>query len=85
MHCLYSVVEYNGNPILAKIVVEEYGNGSRRAYNVSRIKMSALSREEYIRLKRNTPRRYASSADIIGVADLVSLVKRFDKKIIPER
>ena len=39
MHYMYSLVEYNGNPFLAKITVEEYGNKTRhRAYNFDRIK-----------------------------------------------
>ncbi|MBE6705437.1 MAG: hypothetical protein E7583_09255 [Ruminococcaceae bacterium] len=48
MHYLYSVVEYQGAPFLAKITVEEYDTaGKHRAYNAQRIKMSALSRAQY--------------------------------------
>ena len=76
MHYLYSIVEYNGNPFLAKITVEEYGNeGSRRAYNVARIKMSSFSRAQYSQMKSAYRGSFASNDDALSVADLVSLVK----------
>ena len=85
MHYMYSLVEYNGNPFLAKIAVEEYGNDSNhRAYNVERIKMSALSRAQYSQMKSAYRGKFASNADGISIADLFSLVKQYDKKFNPK-
>lgn len=85
MHYMYSLVEYNGNPFLAKIAVEEYGNEARhRAYNVERIKMSALSRAQYSQMKSAYRVHFASNADAISIFDLFSLVKQYDKKIQSE-
>lgn len=81
---MYSLVEYNGNPFLAKITVEEYGNGSKRAYNVERIKMSASSRAQYFQIKSAYRGNFASNADKISVADLHSLVKQFDSNFNPK-
>lgn len=84
MHYFYSIVEFNGNPFLAKIAVEEYNNGARRAYNLQRIKMSALSRAEYNQIKSAYLDVFASSADAVSVADLHSFVKLYDKKFKPK-
>ena len=84
MHYFYSIVEFNGNPFLAKIAVEEYNNGERRAYNLQRIKMSALSRAEYNQIKSAYLDISASSADAVSVADLHSFVKLYDKKFKPK-
>lgn len=85
MHYMYSLVEYNGNPFLAKITVEEYGNETnRRAYNVERIKMSALSRREYDEMKKHNPFKRKQNADAISIANLFSLVKQYDKKFNPK-
>lgn len=79
MHYLYSLIEYNGNPFLAKITVEEYGNETkRRAYNVERIKMSALSRAQYSQIKSVYRGSFASSADSVSVAELFDFVKTYD-------
>ncbi len=76
-------VEYNGNPFLAKITVEEYGNETRhRAYNVERIKMSALSRAQYSQMKSAYRVHFASNADAISIANLFSLVKQYEKNTI---
>lgn len=85
MHYMYSLVEYNGNPFLAKITVEEYGNETRhRAYNVERIKMSALSRAQYSQMKSAYRGNFASNADAISISNLFSLVKQYDKKFNPK-
>ncbi len=85
MHYLYSVIEYNGNPFLAKIAVEEYNiDSEKRAYNVERIKMSALSRLQYDAMKASHRNSLASNADGISVADLFELVKTYDKKFHPK-
>ena len=85
MHYMYSLVEYNGNPFLAKIAVEEYGNDSNhRAYNVERIKMSALSRAQYLQIKSAYRENFASNADTLSVSDLFSLVKQYDSKFKPK-
>ncbi len=83
MHYLYCVVEYNGNPFLAKITVEEYGNDNKhRAYNVDRIKMSSLSRKEYDIIKSNSAFS-ASNNDTISVSTLFEFVKNYDPKFNP--
>ncbi len=85
MHYFYSVVEYNGNPFLAKIAVEEYNiDSEKRAYNVERIKMSALSRTQYSTMKASYRGNLVSNADGISVADLFELVKTYDKKFQPK-
>ena len=85
MHYMYSLVEYNGNPFLAKIAVEEYGNENQhRAYNVERIKMSALSRAQYNQMKSAYRENSASNADAISISDLFSLVKQYDKMYKPK-
>ena len=84
MHYLYSVVEFNGNPFLAKITVEEYDvDGKHRAYNMQRIKMSALSRAQYSQMKSAYRGKFASNADAISIADLFKLVKNYDSKFKP--
>ncbi len=85
MHYFYAIVEYNKAPFLAKIAVEEYDvDGKRRAYNVERIKMSALSRAEYSSMKDSYRVQYASNADGISIADLHQLVKTYDPKFSPK-
>ncbi len=83
MHYFYSIVEYNGNPFLAKIDVEEYGTHgtSRRAYNLARIKMSSLSRKTFNELKVANS---ASNDDGIIISDLFGLVKTYDKSFKPK-
>lgn len=66
MHYFYSIVEYQGAPFLAKIVVEKYDtDGKHRAYNAHRIKMSALSRAQYSQLKTAYRGNYASNAALL--------------------
>ncbi len=84
MHYLYAPIEYQGAPFLAKITIEEYDvDGKTRAYNAQRIKMSTLSRAQYSQLKAAYRGNNASSVDAISVADLVTLVKTFDKDFTP--
>ena len=81
---MYSIVEYQGAPFLAKITVEEYEVNKKRAYNAQRIKMSALSRAQYNQLKTAYRGNYASNADAISIADLFDLVKTYDKSFNPK-
>ena len=84
MHYLYAPIEYQGAPFLAKITIEEYDvDNKKRAYNAQRIKLSTLSRAQYSQLKAAYRGNYASSVDAISIADLVSLVKTFDKDFTP--
>lgn len=84
MHYLYSLVEFNGNPFLAKITVEEYDvDGKHRAYNVQRIKMSTLSRAQYSQMKSAYRGKFASNVDAISIADLFKLVKNYDSNFKP--
>ena len=84
MHYLYTLVEFQGAPFLAKLTVEEYDfQGKHRAYNVQRIKMSTLSRAQYSQLKTAYRGKYASSVDDISIADLHALVKQYDKEFKP--
>ena len=84
MHYLYTLVEFQGAPFLAKLTVEEYDfQGKHRAYNVQRIKMSTLSRAQYSQLKTAYRGKYASSVDAISIADLHALVKQYDKEFKP--
>ncbi len=81
MHILYAPVTYNGAQFLAKITVEEYReDGILRAYNVQRIKMSAMPRSYFQQLNQaasaGTSRLHA---DIIMVSQLYDLVKQCDK------
>ncbi len=70
---------------MAKITVEEYDvDSKKRAYNVERIKMSALSRLQYDAMKASYRNSLASNADGISVADLFELVKTYDKKFQPK-
>ena len=76
MHYLYSIVKYNGNLFLARITVEEYGmDGSKRTYNVQRIKMSTLSRAQYSQIKSAYRGKFASNVDVVTIANLHLLVK----------
>ena len=85
MHYLYSIVEYQGAPFLAKIVIEEYDvDGKKRAYNARRIKMSTLSRAQHSQLKAAYRGNYASNVDAVSIADLFSLVKTYDKEFSPK-
>ena len=84
MHYLYAPIEYQGAPFLAKITVEEYDvDNKKRAYNAQRIKLSALSRAQYSQLKAAYRGKYASNADAISIADLIELVKTYDKDFTP--
>ena len=79
MHYLYSLVSINGAPFIAKVAVEEYGAGEMRAYNVQRIKMTDLSRTQYNKIKNEYRGKRAYKSDAISIADLYTLVKKYDK------
>ena len=79
MHYLYTIMSVNGAPFIAKVAVEEYGNGQKRAYNVQKIKMSDLSRARYTQIKNECRGKYAYKSNAISVADLFAFVKKYDK------
>ena len=84
MHYLYSPITINNAPFLAKLTVEEYGvDNKKRGYNVLRIKMSSLQTSQFSDLIRKSRQIGSSVMDGISVADLYSLVKKYDKDFHP--
>lgn len=80
MHKFYSYVEYNGDPYIAKISVEEYGtseNADRRFYNLRGIKIEPVGGAPDAHTSYGTMPDTDSTT--ISVSDMFALVKQFDK------
>ena len=79
MHYLYTPISINGAPFMAKLTVEEYDvDGKMRAYNLRRITMSNLSRAQFSELILQNREKYAYKSDVLSVAQLFELVKKYD-------
>jgi len=84
MHYLYCPITISDAPFIAKVVIEEYGENTIRAYNVQRIKMSSL-KSGYFKQQRDAARKANIDLqdDEIMVSHLYEDVKNFDINFIP--